>query len=81
MIKLPGINIKKPVKHNGKLWYWCGKAMGGKCEHYTRHKPDECLGKAFNPNKNDCRNLKKSSGKRMKSVYAKTTVTQSNSKG
>jgi hypothetical protein len=79
--KMPGFNLKKPVKHNNKLWYWCGKDTGGKCERYTRHKPDECLGKAFNPNKNDRRDSKKSSSKRMKSAYAKATVTQSDSEG
>ena len=41
-------NVKKPVSIDGKLWYWCSKQTGGKCEGILRtHKPSDCQGSDF----------------------------------
>ena len=38
-------NIHKPVKIDGKMWYWCSPETGGKCSGVLRrHKPEECKG-------------------------------------
>ena len=37
-------NPLKPVQHDGKTWWWCGKETGGKCNMMRLHKPSECLG-------------------------------------
>ena len=38
-------DIHKPVKIEGKNWYWCSKETGGKCTGVLRrHKPSECKG-------------------------------------
>ena len=35
----------KPVKIDGKDWWWCSKETGGKCSGVLRrHKPDTCKG-------------------------------------
>ena len=41
-------DLKKPVTIDGKLWYWCSKQTGGKCEGILRtHKPSDCQGSDF----------------------------------
>jgi len=37
-------DVNKPITWNKKEWHWCGKATGGKCEKFTRHKPNQCRG-------------------------------------
>ena len=38
-------DIHKPVKIDGKEWYWCSRETGGKCSGVLqRHKPSECKG-------------------------------------
>ena len=32
------------LKHNGKIFKWCGEATGGKCKMYVRHSPKQCKG-------------------------------------
>ena len=40
-------DITKPVKIDGKDWYWCSEETGGKCGGaLRRHKPSECKGMA-----------------------------------
>ena len=38
----------EPREWNGKLWYFCSKKTGGKCDPgcYRRHKPEQCEGLA-----------------------------------
>ena len=39
----------KPREWNGRMWHYCAKCTGGKCDpgRYTVHKPSECKGKEF----------------------------------
>jgi hypothetical protein len=41
-------DLYKPKQWNGKTWYYCGKASGGKCTpgQYRCHKPSMCKGTA-----------------------------------
>jgi hypothetical protein len=43
-------DINKPVKIDGKEWWWCSKETGGKCTGVLRrHKPSACEGLAAKP--------------------------------
>ena len=38
-------DLKKSRTWNGKLWWWCDKGTGGKCDGKWRiHTPSECKG-------------------------------------
>ena len=46
--KRPNGDITKPREWKGKMWYYCHKDTGGKCDGKHRmHKPSECKGKAY----------------------------------
>ena len=37
--------MKKPLRRNGKEYYWCSPETGGKCQGaWRRHKPSDCEG-------------------------------------
>ena len=38
--------LYKPREWNGKMWHYCSKSTGGKCDpgRYTVHKPSDCKG-------------------------------------
>jgi hypothetical protein len=47
--------MNKPRDWNGKIWHWCSKETGGKCDPgaYRIHKPSQCEGKAHKRVKNE----------------------------
>jgi hypothetical protein len=46
-------DVKKPVKIDGKTWWWCSDETGGMCTgKLRRHKPQDCKGAAYLMHKN-----------------------------
>ena len=41
-----------PRLWENKMWNWCGKSTGGKCEGYVIHRPSECKGRKRRTDRN-----------------------------
>jgi hypothetical protein len=61
----PKVGEKKESMFKGHMWYWCGKATGGKCEKWRAHKPKECKGITTTGNKREAEGERKGNKKHL----------------